>query len=67
MQLLKIKYDEIERKSLRLGEGTESEEAAILQEEGTAGISKLLFLGWKSPTTSKMEKCRIRELLETWW
>lgn len=26
------------------------------------GISRLLFLGWKSPATSKMEKYRIREL-----
>lgn len=26
------------------------------------GISRLLFLDWKSPATSKMEKCRIREL-----
>lgn len=45
---------------MKLGEGrTDRKKQYILQEQEMSGISMLLFLDWKSPATSKMEKRRI--------
>lgn len=45
---------------MKLGEGrTDRKKQYILQEQEMSGISMLLFLDWKSPATSKMEKHRI--------